>query len=80
MTAEPRINCCVPFCRRTSRNPDGWAEWICGKHWSTTSKRVRAAYHRRKRRARQTRSEDDCRKAAALWERLRHQAMGALDV
>lgn len=28
-----RINCCVPFCRRTRHNRDNTSEWICSEHW-----------------------------------------------
>lgn len=38
---EGRIICCVPFCRRTYRNDDGYAEWICGPHWRAVPLRYR---------------------------------------
>lgn len=28
-----RLQCCVPYCRRSMRNDEGYSEWICGKHW-----------------------------------------------
>lgn len=28
-----RLSCCVPFCRRTRHNHEGFSEWICGDHW-----------------------------------------------
>jgi len=39
-----RINCCVPFCRRT-RTDIGFAEWICQPHWRLVPKQLK----RRKR-------------------------------
>lgn len=30
-----RINCCVPFCKRTRHNRDNTSEWICAVHWPT---------------------------------------------
>lgn len=40
MQQQARVACCVPFCRRT-RKPDGYPEWICGKHWRMVRKRTR---------------------------------------
>lgn len=28
-----RLSCCVPYCRRTRHNREGFSEWICGDHW-----------------------------------------------
>ncbi len=33
-----RLSCCVPHCRRTTRNEDGYSNWICGIHWRLVSK------------------------------------------
>jgi len=44
-----RLNCCVPFCRRTRGIRKGEtelpSEWICGPHWAAVPKSVK----RRKR-------------------------------
>lgn len=32
-----RLPCCVPFCRRTFKNDEGFVEMICGKHWRMAS-------------------------------------------
>jgi hypothetical protein len=40
MTA--RLPCCVPFCRRTTRNDRGWAEWLCPRHWRLVDKELRS--------------------------------------
>ncbi len=36
-----RISCCVPFCRRTYRNDEGYAEHLCGNHWRLADKYLR---------------------------------------
>lgn len=36
-----RLSCCVPHCRRTRKNPDGYKAWICGKHWQLVPKHLR---------------------------------------
>lgn len=36
-----RLTCCVPFCRRTYRNDEGFAEWICAPHWRAVPLRYR---------------------------------------
>lgn len=41
MTSSGRISCCVPFCRRTYRNDEGFAEWICAPHWRGVPLRYR---------------------------------------
>ena len=42
MTELARVSCCVPFCRRTFKNPDGHTETLCGKHWRMASPTKRA--------------------------------------
>jgi hypothetical protein len=68
-----RLQCLVPFCRRSSRNPKGYAEWICGKHWRLAPRGLRATYHRARRRERGT-------LAALAWRKLKRvvteRAMG----
>jgi len=39
MTA--RIPCCVPFCRRTTRNDGSFTEWICAKHWRLVGRKAK---------------------------------------
>lgn len=70
MTA--RTPCCIPFCRRSCG--DAYEEWICGKHWSTTSKRLRSIYHKRKRRWTKG-DHSQGPKLSRIWERLKRQAM-----
>lgn len=36
-----RLSCCVPFCKRTRHNREGYSEWICGDHWRNVSKTLR---------------------------------------
>lgn len=67
-----RTICCIPFCRRTTA--EIYSEWICGRHWSMTSKRLRAVYHKRKRRYRKG-DNGQGHKLSRIWEKLKHQAM-----
>jgi hypothetical protein len=66
-----RLQCLVPFCRRTIRRtalPPEHNEWICGKHWTVTSvtwRRRRALFRRRGRRDLE----------AMMWKRLKRQAI-----
>lgn len=47
---EPgRISCCVPHCRRTRKPDVKISEWICGVHWTSTSKIDRTRYRLFKR-------------------------------
>lgn len=59
--------CLVPFCRRNKSLPEGH-EWICGKHWPLTSKKLRRLYFLCKRRQLH-------HTAWGLWCRLREQAI-----
>jgi hypothetical protein len=36
-----RLPCCVPFCRRTTRDDGRFSEWICGAHWRLVDKELR---------------------------------------
>lgn len=47
MTA--RITCIAPNCRRTHRNAEGYAEYLCQKHWALVPKATRKAYKRARR-------------------------------
>lgn len=44
-----RISCCVPHCRRTRANTEGWDSWICGEHWRLVPKKMRAVKNRNAR-------------------------------
>lgn len=46
----PRLRCCVPGCRRTHANVQGFSEWVCQRHWSQVPKGMRRVYSRAKRR------------------------------
>lgn len=67
-----RTPCCIPFCRRSTA--ETYDEWICGKHWPMTSKRLRAIYHKRKRRYRKG-DNGQGPKLSRIWEKLKRQAM-----
>ena len=47
-----RLTCLCPGCRRTTANPKGWNEWICGKHWSAVPRNLRRRRATARRRAR----------------------------
>lgn len=76
-----RLNCCVPFCRRTrgDRKNDPVTpgqEWLCGDHWRLVDRRRRRVWGRlcgRWRRFGPPAAADaiECR----LWSRLKHQAI-----
>lgn len=75
-----RLQCCVPFCRRTRgrRNGDpagGVREWICGDHWRLIDKARRRVWGRirgRWRRFGPPAAADDM--ADRLWASLKRQA------
>ena len=69
-----RIGCCIPFCRRTAEARPETLEWICPKHWATTSKRLRAIYRKRCKRYEEG-DESQLPKIERLWMKLKSQAM-----
>ena len=36
-----RIHCCVPFCRRTTKDDGHVSEFLCSNHWPTISPHLR---------------------------------------
>lgn len=40
MSAQ-RLQCCVPFCKRTTSNEHSYQEWICPDHWKAVPKHYR---------------------------------------
>lgn len=46
-----RIQCCVPYCRRTRENKWLFAEWICQEHWRGVRSRRRRLLSAVKRKA-----------------------------
>lgn len=36
-----RLSCCVPFCKRTRHNREGFTDWICSVHWPAVSKTLK---------------------------------------
>lgn len=75
-TGRLRITCCVPYCRRTYRNDEGFAEWICGDHWRAVPKDQRRAWARLRRRRRRGMPMAPER-GARLWARLKRAAIEA---
>lgn len=74
--AAVRIACCVPFCRRTLRNDEGFQEWICSRHWQATDKklrRFRSMLIRRGKRRGWTRIRIELE--AEYWAKLKAQAI-----
>lgn len=81
-----RLSCCVPFCRRTSRNDEGHREWVCSKHWPLVSRSAKAAWRTAKKRVRAiVRSKPEYLEywklppgspgrlsAVSMWRRLNH--------
>ncbi|ABS14275.1 hypothetical protein I6H96_02800 [Brucella anthropi] len=76
--SEDRINCSVPFCRRTIAKkalPQEHNEWICMKHWPL----VPAALRRRKRQAekiaKRKNTEAAWRLASMVWQHCKRVAI-----
>ena len=75
-----RLNCCVPFCRRTTARTD-FAEWICGDHWHLLplrARRVYGRYVRRWRRYSPVAGEGDITGLLAkhrIWQWLKRRAI-----
>lgn len=67
-----RLSCCIPFCARTTAKP--YDEWICGKHWSATSKRLRRIWFKRRRRW-NAGDHSQGRHLTRIWDKLKNQAM-----
>lgn len=42
-----RTTCCVPFCRRSTK--ERYSEWICSVHWPMVPKRTRERRSKAKR-------------------------------
>jgi len=67
--AMKTIRCCVPFCHRTHRNVESYAEWCCSAHFGLTDAMARKIYRRMIRRGAAAASRD------RIWGRLRRQAI-----
>lgn len=65
--AQARLRCCVPFCRRTTPQRNGWTEWLCPKHWKLVDAEIKALRRSARRRGRD-------RLDAMLWSRAKRQA------
>ena len=67
-----RLQCCIPFCRRTIKAGPilarGHDEWICSTHWTSTFRHWRRRLFLFRRRGRQDLE-------AKMWERLKRQAI-----
>lgn len=77
MTAAARIQCCIPFCRRTRGGRKGdplrdGSEWICGEHWRLVPRRQRQAYGRYAREWRRFGAWEPA--AARLWRWIKRRA------
>ncbi len=59
-----RLQCCIPFCARTTANKAGWSEWICQQHWSAVPREKRRIYTRAKRKGWGP-------AAARIWRRMK---------
>ncbi|ELT47401.1 hypothetical protein D584_19913 [Brucella intermedia M86] len=73
-----RIQCCVPFCRRTiaaDKLPPEHNEWLCIKHWPLVPASLRHRKRRAERIARRKQTEAAWRLASALWQRCKRAAI-----
>jgi hypothetical protein len=69
-----RITCAVPGCRRSHHNREGFAEWICAKHWAAVPKRMRSRHSLYKRRGKKVAAWQLV--ADRMWIRCRDEAIG----
>lgn len=70
MTA--RLNCVVPFCRRTAPKRE-FDEWLCGDHWRLIRHPRRRAYGRYLRRWRRYGHSNGA--GWRLWRTLKREAI-----
>lgn len=63
--SSDRIVCLVDGCHRSSRNKQGFEEWICSKHWLAIPKDQRKLYASLKRRLR--RGKADVQQVYDAW-------------
>lgn len=78
-----RLSCVVPFCRRTiarrrlnvSLQDLEYTEWLCGKHWVLTDRKLRLAKFRRERLFRRYGDMRHLQRAWSIWKLLRRQAI-----
>lgn len=69
-----RLRCCVPFCRRTTKQAE-FPEWICGDHWCLLPKQRRRAYGRHVKRWRRYGPTHYGIAANRIWNRLKAMAI-----
>lgn len=88
MTETPiaaRLHCCAPYCRRSHRNDEGYAEWLCGEHYGLADPvlRQRKAHYQRRQKLAERRcdpasiesAERLSRIANFLWRKIKRQAI-----
>jgi hypothetical protein len=73
-TANERLVCCVPFCRR-SMKAGKYSEWICQKHWQPVPLAVKAEQKRAKAAYRRYRTEECWVAAEEAWGRSKAAAI-----
>ena len=76
-----RIQCCVPYCRRTHHNREGFIEWVCQTHWRAVRKRTKRFWRLAKAKARNAATEKEWSKehlrCQRAWERCKREAVEA---
>lgn len=73
MTA--RVPCCVPFCRRTIVNKNGWSEWLCPDHWRLVSRKIKALRAKVRHEKKFNRHAHGFDLDAWLWREAKRQAI-----
>jgi hypothetical protein len=71
-----RLQCCVPFCRRTTARSD-FEQWICGDHWRLVGQTKRRVYGRYLRRWRRYGPSAYGPAASRIWRALVREAIEA---
>lgn len=75
MTA--RVQCCVPFCTRSTKNRWGFSEWVCPAHWRLVPRRIRHLHHRVRRRLRKRPTAMVLNLDRMVWDRCKRAAIEA---
>lgn len=74
-----RIQCVVPFCRRTTARFKPPTEWICGEHWKLIPHAQRRVWGRLRRQWRRFGPESGIggERWYRVWDRLKRSAIEA---
>jgi hypothetical protein len=69
------IQCCVPFCERSTKATGEFTQWVCPEHWKGLPRQRRLAYNRAKKRWKESRSAEDQLVMDRMWARMKMAAI-----